>query len=49
MFEDPKTAIWMVQDGDGSAFGRSDLVIVSFKIDGVVIVDSADAAQREGP
>jgi len=37
----------MVQDGDCFAFGRSDLVVVCFKIDGVVIVDSADAAQRE--
>ena len=37
----------MVYDGDGLAFGRGDLVAASFKIDGVVIVDSSRGSQRE--
>ena len=37
----------MVYDGDGLAFGRGDLVGASFKIDGVVIVDSSRGTQRE--
>jgi len=37
----------MVYDGDGLAFGWGDLVVASFKINGVVIVDSSRGAQRE--
>jgi len=37
----------MVYDGDGLAFGWGDLVAASFKIDGVVIVDSSRGSQRE--
>ena len=39
--------IWVVKDGDGFAFGRSDLVVAALEIDGVVIVDPAGAAQGE--
>jgi len=37
----------MVNNGDGLAFGRGDLVAASLKIDGVVIVDSSRGSQRE--
>lgn len=47
MFDDPKTAIGVVNDGDGLAFGGRDFVIASLEVDGVVMVDSARRAQRE--
>ena len=47
MLAHPKTAVWMVYDGDSLAFGRGDLVAATFKIDGVVVVDSSRGSQRE--
>ena len=47
MLAHPKTAAGMVHDGDGLAFGRGDLVAATFKIDGVVVIDSSRGSQRE--
>lgn len=40
-------AIRMVNDCDGLAEGRRDVVIEAFEVDGMGVIDAAAAAQRE--
>ena len=47
MLKDPKLTVWMVEDDDGLAEGRGDLVIAPLKVDGMGVVDAAAAAQGE--
>jgi hypothetical protein len=47
MLNDPELSVWMVDDDDGLAEGRGDIVVVPLKVDGMSAVDAAAAAQRE--
>ena len=47
MLQNPKAGLEMVQDSDGFALGGGDLVIAPFKVDGVIVVDPAQATEGE--
>ena len=47
MFKDPEAFLWVMEDGDGLTLCVCDLVVASFKVDGVVMVDPAGVAQGE--
>lgn len=47
LVDDPKFAVWMVDDGDGVAGGLGDFIISPLKVDGVIVINPAFGAERE--
>ena len=45
MVNDPKTPVWMVDDGDELAGGVRDFIILPLEVDGVIVIDPPFGAQ----